>query len=749
MATVDTASQRRQHVLSQLASAYGLATSYRDSSGHRRDSPESSLLVILGALGAPVDRRGGIGDLERALALRQLELGRRLIEPVLLAREGVAPALRLHLPESWDAKPGSRLRLTLMFEDGRSLQRDIQPDSLRATPGDAATAMGAGYLSAHLLPPRFWSGAIGRLPLGYHRLRIEAAGLEGESTVIAAPRRCYRPSRHDEGLHQHEDPPPWGVFAPLYGLPGEQGCGAGDLADLGWLCAVVGRAGGRAVATLPLLAAFLDGPFEPAPYRPVSRMFWNEFYLAVEDIPEFGSCEPAQGAWHSEEAQARMGQLREACEVDYREVMTLKRVVLGRLAEHFFAEHGEGGDGGDARWAAFRAYLAAHPEAEGYARFRAEVERQRADWREWPQDASPPTGCVNDYWAGGCSAASSGDWNSAERYHLYCQWQTEEQLAAIADSSGAAGLFLDLPVGAHPGGYDTWRWPGLFLDSISTGAPPDDFFSLGQDWDFPPLHPQRARETGHAYFAACLRTQMRHADYLRVDHVMGLHRLFVIPEGEDPTAGAYLEYPADEMYAVLALESQRARTVVAGEDLGTVPPGVRAAMHRHAVSRTWVLQASLRPRAGVPAASVPPHAVASVNTHDMFPFAGFLEGRDIRARVETGQLDAEAAAAAAASRETLARRLDEWLDPEAGRVARSGSSEAVSSPARLLPRALAHMARGPAGLILVSLDDLLWETEPQNLPGTGAERPNWRRKIRASPAAVEESIRQAARWLRR
>ena len=151
----------------------------------------------------------------------------------------------------------------------------------------------------------------------------------------------------------------------------------------------VARRGGSLAATLPLLSTLWELGGDPSPYAPASRLFWNEFYLAVEDIPEFGSCEPAQGAWHSEEAQARMGQLREACEVDYREVMTLKRVVLGRLAEHFFAEHGEGGDGGDARWAAFRAYLAAHPEAEGYARFRAEVERHRADWREWPQDARP------------------------------------------------------------------------------------------------------------------------------------------------------------------------------------------------------------------------------------------------------------------------------------------------------------------------------------------------------------------------
>ncbi len=374
--------------------------------------------------------------------------------------------------------------------------------------------------------------------------------------------------------------------------------------------------GGKAVATLPLLPAYLDEPFEPAPYRPVSRLFWNEFYLAPEHLPGFGSCEEARRLWASPVLQARLASLRTADFVDYRETMAQKRALLEEIAACFFVS------GEDQRSKSYNSYMATHPEAERYAAFREEGERQCSEWRDWADHGS----ALRTRLLGSAEPNRGGSAGPAGRYHLFCQWQMEEQMAALAGSRTTAGLLLDLPVGVHPGGYDTWRWPHLFVHDVSTGAPPDTFFALGQDWDFPPSHPDRIREAGHEHFAACLRHHMRHADMLRIDHIMGLHRLYAIPRGAPATDGVYLRYPADELYAVLTLESQRNRTVVVGEDLGTVPAGVRAAMRRRGVMRTWVFQSAVKPRAAVPVGDVPSHSLSSLNTHDMIPVRRVLTG---------------------------------------------------------------------------------------------------------------------------
>jgi len=557
----------------------------------------------------------------------------------------------------------------------------------------------------------------------------------------------------------------------LYALRSERDWGAGDLADLQDLCGQVGGSrggsgGGTVVATLPLLAAYLDRPFEPSPYRPVSRLFWNELYLAVERIPEYGMCGTAREIRGSTETRERLTRLRAAPLVDYQEVAALKRRVVEELSRCFFEK------AGDKRRNRFKDFLQAHSEVGDYAAFRARVEAVGADWRSWPGDASADAG--------------PEEWREAERYHMYCQWQMEEQLGRIAasgdgardgqatggygairgdtpgganvphsDATGLrhqpAGLLLDFPVGVHPGGFDTWRWPQLFTPGVSIGAPPDSFFAGGQDWESPPLHPDRAREEGHRYFARCVSHHMRHARFLRVDHVMALHRLFWVPEGQQPADGVYVSYPADELYAVLTLESHRHRTTVIGEDLGTVPPGVRSSMRRHWMLGTWVLQSSLRPRAAKPISRVPRHAVASLGTHDMFPFIGFLRGEDIRARLETGQLDVEGARRASAARRRLVARLAAALAPGAAppssaapRVAATPAPDAELPETAIVEGALAYLLRSEAALVLVNLEDLLLETRPQNLPGTGAERENWRRKIAGSGAAVRQAVAEFA-----
>jgi len=748
------------YLLGELAALYGVQTGYRDTRGRWRESPPESVVRVLRALGVDVGpddvvvERPGAGRLRAeaclaaAIDARKVSLWGRMAEPVLVAWDGELPSFILRLPSTARHGRRSDLRLTLTLETGEQQCRDLERGALEVV---ERTAVGGRRLeacrvrgtAAKGLDPR-------RLPFGYHRLSVEAGADAAEAYVISAPRRCWGPQGRiggagldtgapSAGRGRRDGPRPWGLFAPLYALRSERDWGAGDLADLQELCEQVGDAGGIAVATLPLLASYLDRVFEPSPYRPVSRLFWNEFYLAVDRIQEHGMCGEAREIRDSAETRERLARLRAGQLVDYREVAALKRRVVEELSRCFF-EKAEG-----RRRDQFADFLRAHPEVGDYAAFRARVDAVGAGWRSWPPDAS--------------TDARPGGSKDGERYHLYCQWQMEEQLGRIAargdgarhgDATGLgrrpAALLLDFPVGVHPYGFDTWRWPRLFAPNVSMGAPPDSFFAGGQNWESPPLHPDRVREEGHQYFARCVRHHMRHSRFLRVDHVMALHRLFWVPEKREPADGVYVGYPAEELYAILSLESHRHQTVVIGEDLGTVPSGVRSSMRRHGMLGTWVLQSSLRPRAAEPISRVPRHAVASLGTHDMFPFAGFLRGEDIRARVETGQLDEEGARRASAARRRLVARLGAALAPGVAPPSSAAPPPDVELPeAAILQGALAHLLRSEAALVLVNLEDLLLETRPQNLPGTGAERDNWRRRIRGSEAAARQVVAEFTR----
>ncbi len=824
MVTHNRQPQTADPLLEELAKLYGVQTAYRDYRGRWRESPVESIVLVLRALGSELGD-GDAGDdplrgvtparLNVAIRERKRELWSRMLEPVIVAWEGRLPPLTLRLPVGGQRPRQSYRRseesgafgrqsttgeVTLNLEDGATRSRGLDMESLSIL--EVAQIGHQRFEARRLSLPRLMGTACeaNPLPWGYHRLRIELGRITVEATVLSAPRLCWGyeslfgvgaragdSARNDAetgdsalagqaidnqktcvsvtdvltgaGAPSHK----WGVFAPLYALRSERDWGAGDLSDLENLGRAVTEVGGTTVATLPLLASYLDRPFEPAPYRPVSRLFWNEFYLAVEQIPEWKRCEAARKLWDSTALQERLNALRTAPQVDYREAMALKRQLLEKLSGCFFQGAAAG------RMEAFSAYLAAHAEAEEYAEFRAGVEAAGADWRGWRGD-SPPS-CSRRRLPVGVP--------EAKQYHLYCQWQMEEQLSRFGFRSArgedetilqqgttsegrtSVGLFLDLPLGVHPGSYDTWRWSGLFVAEMSTGAPPDAFFALGQDWSLPPLNPERIRAEGHGYFARSVRHHMRHARYLRVDHIMSLHRLFWLPEGTKPEGGVYVVYPADESYAVLALESHRNRTVVVGEDLGTVPAGVRASMRRHGVLGTWVMQTSLRTRGRRVVEPVPRNVVASLNTHDMFPFAGFLRGDDIVARVETGQLERVRADSELVARRRLVARLATFLQGQGpvragaelplrsvstpiAEQAGQGAVRLESGANKLIPRALRYLSIYEAAIVLVNLEDLLGETQPQNMPGTGAEWGNWRRKLRGSQSDVRRAIEAAA-----
>jgi alpha-1,4-glucan:alpha-1,4-glucan 6-glycosyltransferase/4-alpha-glucanotransferase len=680
--------------LFQLAREHGLELRYIDIEGHVHEASPPALRAVLVALGVPAERDE---EVEEALLAARIARWSRPLEPVIVAWEGEGTA-SLHLPASVD--PAARYTLTLTPQDGgapRSAQGRLLDHGVEASD----ELGGRRFVARQLTLP-------GPLPHGYHRLQLEVAGkggVQAQALVLSAPLRAYAPEGFDEARH-------WGVFLPLYAMHGERSGGAGDLGDLRTLMRWVGERGGSVVGTLPLLAAFLDEPFEWSPYAPASRLAWNELYLHLEALPEYAASPTARELCEGPAALAERERLRAAPLVEYKEQMGWKRRVIAALAEACFAD--------PARRAALEAFVAERPEIDDYARFRAVGDRLRIVWPHWPQALRE--GTIGD-----------DDFEPADhRTHLYAQWAMHQQLTALRDDtvsgavsgapSGSLGLYLDLPVGVNGCGYDAWRYGDLYVRGLSTGAPPDTLFGGGQNWAFPPLHPERLREQGYGHLIEILRNHLRYAGVLRIDHVMGLHRLYVIPQGASAKEGLYLRYRPEELYAILTIESHRGRCLVVGEDLGTVPDAVREAMQRHRVHKIHVVQYVASTRE--PALPEPPtDAVAGINTHDMPPFAAFWSGTDIDDRAELGWITQEQVRHEHGERAQLRASLRRFLGREVSLPPDADASEALRA-------CLHHLGKSPSRLVLVSMEDLWGEQYPQNVPGTYLERPNWRRRAR-------------------
>ena len=614
---------------------------------------------------------GSNGDAARTLRDLRAERAARAIEPVLVAWDGRLDPLVLH------GETASRVGVRIELEGGG--ERGVRAAVERSRTDGNATVRVSEVL-----------------PSGLHRLVLERGGRRpaGEALVLSAPTRIGTASRERD----------WGVFLPLHALVTEGGWGIGDLTGLAELADWVRSIGGGIVATLPLLAGFPD---EASPYSPSSRLFWNERYVDVER--ELEGHPATRRLVRSPRFARAIEELRASELVDHAEVLRRKREVLERIA----AEHAEDPE--------LRRFVRHRPEVEPYARFRAAGERWGLDWRRWP------------------SAARDGVLRprhldpGAIAYHRFAQFVTERQVAELGrrSSRAGAGLYLDMPLGTHPDGFDVWRYRDEFATGISVGAAPDGYFRGGQDWGFPPVHPVRARERGYGYVRACLRHVFRHAGVVRVDHVMGLHRQYWVPHGFPADQGVFVRYPAEEWYAALSLEAHRTGTEVVGEDLGTVPSQVHAGMRRHRVLGSYVVEYEAVPgrdRVPAPGASV----LASLNTHDMPTFAAFWRGLDVADRIEDGLLREGDAEDEHRDRAEVRLALIRSLR-EAGLLETEEPSEREALEATLV-----WLARSDARFVVVNLEDLWAELRPVNVPGV-LSHTNWRGKAARSLEELRRS----------
>ena len=643
--------------LEELAALHGIQTSYTDADGVGRKADPTVIFTLLQALGVPLERPD-----DAAALLRDEETAarRRSLEPVVVYRTGRREPILATLPDG--TEPGS-VWLALELEDGTTSRCRLTSAVTGFTTREGAG--GDRHARAH-----FDLDAVAQRPLppGYHHLTLEGAGVPESALVLAAP-DCP------------DCPRQWGAFVPLHALRTEQDSGIGTYSDLTRLGDWVAALGGGLVGTLPLYPAFPGPPFDPSPYLPVSRLAYNELFIDPFVLPEF------EGAPESPAPAPRDGRGRGSPAppmVDYEEIARLRRQQLEPLARAVCA-----GSFPDRR-RRLEEFATARPELVAYAEFRAGQESSMRSGKPDPLAVS---------------------------YHLYTQWVASEQLSAAGHH---AGRYADLPVGSHPRGFDPVWSPESFVPGVQGGSPPDRFFAGGQSWGFHPLHPERMREDGYRFFTAALQRAFRHADCLRVDHVMGLQRMYMIPDGHGATDGAYVSYRAEELHALVALEAHRAGAVVVGEDLGTVPAGVRRRMARDHMLRSWVFQFESTP--GEPLPRPAANFLASLGTHDLPRFGAYLWGEDVDEREEQGELSSEQAKEERSTRARWRRSLFDALG-----VGSDMTPTLVT--AQVQREILLHMARSDAKVVLVDLEEMWDERRAQNHPGTESGG-NWRRRAR-------------------
>jgi 4-alpha-glucanotransferase len=651
-----------------LAAAHGVASEYVDHTGQVVAVADDVMGMVLGALGVDV------ADPEAALADAALARWRSVLPPVVAARVGHPAEVWVHCPH------GSAVQARVRLETGgdvelKQVDRWVEPGTV-----DGRLVGEATFAIPTDLPP------------GYHRITAEVEGRDGpaDALLIVAPERLPEP------------PATWGWALQLYSTPSTASWGHGDLADLKLAVEVAAREHEAGfVLVNPLSAPALVPPITPSPYYPSSRRFGSPLYVRIEATDEYAALPDA--------LRAEVDALRPAAVVeliDRDAVWAAKQAALELMwpVVRFDPQARQ-------RIAAFRAEEGV--ALERFALWCALAERHGADWRTWPEPLrSPYSPAV---------AAAAKDLAGRVAFHCWLQLLIREQLNAVTEAARAAampiGVMQDLPVGVSPGGADAWALQDVLVLGATTGAPPDGFNQMGQDWQQPPWHPRRLAESEYRPFIALVRSLVRGGGALRVDHVLGMFRLWWVPAGQPPTSGSYVRYDVDALLAVLVLEASRAGAVLVGEDLGVVPAEASSALADRGILGTTVLafecvgEGVPRPPEQFRAASL-----GAVVTHDMPPVAAWLSGAQVELRDRLGLLtrpvDEERASAA--------RERDGWLALAHSRGLETSTTEAACLALHEL------LAAAPCRLRVAQLVDAVGDVSIQNQPGTVDEHPNWR-----------------------
>jgi len=718
--------ETEQTLLAALAERVGIAADYYDISGVRHVTADHTKRDILRAMGFQVDSTAAL-----ALAIREWDEApwRRPCDPIRIVHEEEVGAPVSCCFALEDGRERSVVvKWQLIDESGNPLQEG------QAGPGLFATEVkfidGGRRVRVELPAPT-------GLPLGYYDFILRAEGLVGGSTgtlrLIVAPRQCYVPTSLEVGQRY------WGLALQLYSLSSGRNWGCGDFTDLNQVVEWAGkRLGAGLVGLNPLHAIRNTAPHHTSPYMPYNRLALNELYIDLERLPECFASEDAQKLYRSPEFQAKLQALRDNRRVDYDAIASAKRTMLDLAYRQFLKEAYDGAEPNiepiTARAKLLERFIQSEGEAlELYATFQTLEEERRliqsktVTWQEWPKQFLSPGSAAREY---------GRRHRKRIRFFQYIQWIASEQLNEVLRTAEAAGMpigiYNDLALGAERTGAEAWMYQSVLALDADCGAPPDGFAPEGQNWGLPPVNPVALRPSRYELLIQLLRRTMRFGGAIRLDHVMALSRLFWIPKGKSAAEGTYVHYPFEELLSIIALESVRSKTLVIGEDLGTVTDLVREQLAKARVLSYRVFYFERRGDGTWKSpGEYPQQALAVAGTHDLPTLTGFWSGEDIQVRAGLGAFKDEAARRQAwEERQRDKSRMLAALEQE-GLLPTGMSDEATAVPAMTpaLCRAIhAYLARTPSWLVLANLEDGLEEISQTNLPGTVENHPNWRRK---------------------
>ncbi|MCH4857741.1 4-alpha-glucanotransferase [Bifidobacterium pseudocatenulatum] len=673
----------------RLAKLVGIATSYVGMSRDYHEIEDDVLVAVLKALGIDASNDGAI---EQSITTIQRERDTRIVPPTVLHVVGKGSKVEVHggaldVPEA-----------SIMLEDGGAYAGKIELEG----GSDTVVEVDGGFVcTSYLVLPA-------DLPEGYHTLEVTVGGKTEIATVISAPEKI-------ELLDDMKEGSLWGWMSQLYSIRSSGSWGIGDYEDLKTLLVESKKKTGADFMLInPLHAAEPVPPIEPSPYLPISRRFINFSYIRPESMPEYAVLSP--------EDKAKVDELHEQVKPLNGNARILDRETMWRTKMQ-------------ALWIIYKSGLSAQRQAE-FDQYLAEVGDEIESYATW---------CLcYDKW--GASNGSDDDWvrkynrDSEEvaqlraqypdtlEFYRWLEWVATEQLHAAQQAAREAGMKIgivaDMAVGVHPAGSDVWWNPERFAKGATVGAPPDMFNQQGQDWSQPPLNPIALEQTGYKVYRDMVHGMFSNAGAVRIDHILGLFRLWWIPEGKKAMDGTYVHYDSDIMLGILALEASRAGGVVVGEDLGVVPAYVSKSLSEHGIlgcAVEWFEQFDGEFRAPK---DWRPYALASVNTHDLPPAAGYLEYGHVKLREQLGLLSGPVEefqkSAEAEHNAMLSMLVDEgYLDASALEDELANENEIIDALYR-------GLKGSPCKLMAASIVDAVGEKRTQNQPGTSNEYPNWR-----------------------
>jgi len=750
--------QFTDELIGELSELCGILLEYWDIFGKKHITSVETKKAILSAMKLKIN---SAGDIIKEINERKWKPWKNFIEPVHVISVNDQPVtVPVYIPIKKDEE--AKLIISWSIEDENEQKAEFILAWNAITISEIQWIDGIRFIKINL------SDAVCRA-MGYYVIHVECKHpenifpggvnlLQKTSKVILTPDTCYLPPELQKGRT-------WGLSVNLYSICSARNWGVGDFTDLKKIARWVADLKGGFIGINPLHAIPNTKPFGISPYSPVSRLYKNFIYLDVESIPEVAESEDVRAIMTSEDFNKELNKLRKGNLVDYEKVALVKERILRNAFVLFYKKHFTRNtrrsrnfkkyiseEGTALEYFAIYMALASRYGVTGMRRYR-ETEKQNSceipespnlrvslllNWQEWPEEYRKLSGKAVQIFKKA---------NKKEvLFYKYIQWLIDNQLKEVSEEAinhgMAVGLYHDLAIGSLGGGSDAWSYQDVIAREVDVGAPPDDFSPHGQNWGFPPLIPEKLEETGYELFIQTIRKNMKYGGALRIDHALGMFRLFWIPHGMFPKEGAYISYPSEDLLRIIALESIRNRTIVIAEDLGTIGENVRETLQRfHMLSyKLFYFERNYPDPSFVPPDKYPDKALCALTTHDLPTIYGYWAEQDLEIKKQLGIYCDDTLW----QEQVNERERDKRLILSALKSLGIISDEYLSEP-KMIPKmtpelclAIYHyLALTPCKLLLVSLDDIIGTLNQQNMPGTVGSYPNWLQK---TPLTLEEMV---------